>query len=237
MDRDASLDVLILCGGLGTRLRQTVGATPKVLAEVAGQPFLDRILTQLKTSGFPRVILGSGHQADVVEARYREHDFGLDIHFSREQKPLGTGGAIKLAAPLIRSQNFLVLNGDSFCPVDFKALIDFHVTRRALATIVLSRVQDSKDFGQVSLDSNQRILRFLEKDPAQSAAYVNGGVYCFSKDFLTRLPQAASFSLEKEVFPQLTAEAFYGFVVAEDFVDIGTPERYRKAQKFFNTGE
>ena len=130
-------DAVILCGGLGTRLRPVTGHTPKALVDLHGQPFMDILLEYLKIHGIRRVILCIGHQAQAIKDHYREHSLGLEIAFSREIEPLGTGGALKLSRPLIKSENFFVLNGDSSCEADLEELRKFHQKKNALATVVL----------------------------------------------------------------------------------------------------
>src|SRR5436190_1505274 len=120
------IDVAILCGGLGKRLRPTIGESPKVMAQVNGQPFLDLVLDYLYGQGSRRVILLTGYKAEVIEQYYRQNSRQLTIEFSREMKPLGTGGALKQAQGLIKSDPFILMNGDSFCKLDYRAFLDFH---------------------------------------------------------------------------------------------------------------
>jgi NDP-sugar pyrophosphorylase family protein len=231
-------DAVVLCGGLGTRLRGTIGGTQKTMARMGERPFLDLILLFLKKSGFRRVILSTGYQARAVEAYYRENSLGLTMDFCREETPLGTGGAVKHVRPMVKSDPFIVLNGDSFCPLDYSAFFRFHQEHNALATIVVSKVSDPKDFGAVRLEDDQRIREFREK-PQDSGAenrkfeqgYVNAGIYCLARSSFAFMPQAACFSIEKEFFPRVLQERCYGFPVLQTFTDIGTPERYREAQQ------
>ena len=225
----SQIDALVLCGGLGKRLRATIGETQKVMAEVNSRPFLDIILEYIKKEGLRRVILCAGFQADKVKSYYQAKKTGLEIEFSVEKEPLGTGGAIKNTKSLVKSNPFFVFNGDSLCPVRLNDLLMFHNEHKALASVAISKVKDASDFGAISVDSTGKITAFDEKQK-KSAGYVNAGIYCFAKNIFDVMPQTKIFSIEKDFFPLLTGKSFYGFETGEDFLDIGTPERYSQAK-------
>ena len=180
------------------------------------------------------MILCSGYQADSLEQYYRKKNLGLTIEFSREQEPLGTGGAIKNACPMILSESFFVLNGDCFSPVNFNDVLFYHQKRKTLVTIVVARIEkknELKDYGTIQMTPDTRIQEFLEKvERHDGSPLVNAGVYCFRRDICQRMPEKNKFSVERDVFPALIKDGIYGFEVKE-FIDIGTPERYKKAQK------
>lgn len=231
-------DVVVLCGGLGKRLRSVTGHNPKVMAAVDGRPFLDVLLEYLARQGFQRVILCTGYKADQIEEYYRQNTQGLCLEFSREEEPLGTGGAVRNARCLIQGSPFFVLNGDSFCAVNYRALGEFHQSRKALASLVVSKVNDQRDYGGIVLDETRRIVRFVEKNTAAPSGGteageeiygVNAGVYCFNDEIFSFMPEARAFSLEYDFFPGLVRRNFFGFMVDDVFLDIGTPERYRQA--------
>ncbi len=224
-------DAVILCGGFGKRLKPVVSKTSKVMANVSGRPFLDILIAHLKNQGIQRVILCTGHKAEQVENYYRENPQGLTFEFSRESDPLGTGGALKNAWYFIESDPFMVFNGDSFCAVDLNALLDFHQSKLARASVVISRAQDVSAFGNIFLDDDVKIVKFQEKDPVQGGHGVNAGVYCFNEDVFLFMPDAKRFSLEHDVFPALVGKGFYGFYADQEFYDIGTPERYEAARQ------
>jgi len=200
------------------------------MARVGERPFLDILLEHIADQGFQRVVLCVGYQADAVEEYYRQKKSPLVIEFSNETEPLGTGGALKLAESLVKVQRFFVLNGDSFCPVNFQKFLDFHLFNRALASIVLSRAKERQDFGTVVIDGQQKIVVFKEKVNSDALALLNAGVYCFEKDIFQLVPKQKKFSLEHDVFPNLVDKKFYGFIIKESFTDIGTPERYNQAK-------
>ena len=230
-------DGVILCGGQGARLRGVVQDVPKVMAEIDGRPFLDFIMEHLRTEGLARVILCMGYKADVIEAHYRGRECGMTIEFSRENTPLGTGGALKNARGLIFSDPFFVLNGDSFLAADLQRLLNFHIKKKAEASMVVTQVTEPGDYGSVALDDEQRVTAFHEKSGGEGLSNVNAGVYCFNQSVFSRMPHTAQFSLEREFLPKLTGHKFYGVITSRPFVDIGTPDRYNYAKHNLKWGK
>jgi len=229
-------DCIILCGGLGRRLRSVVGDVPKVMAQVDGRPFLDLIIDNLKSQGVERIVLCTGYKADLIEDYYREHDFGITVDFSREEEPLGTGGALKNAHEIISSNPFFVLNGDSFLSVDLQAFLDFHTKKDSAASLMVSEVSASKDFGSLKMDETDQITDFCEKIEGSAQQWVNAGIYCFDQAIFSYMPEGEKFSLENDLFPKLAGNKFYGYRVDKKFFDIGTPERYESVKQDFKKG-
>ncbi len=229
----AKIDMVILCGGLGTRLRSTIGQAQKTMASVGEEPFLNKVLRYLKLQGFCRIILAMGFQAQEVEAYYRKNDLGLTIEFSKEETPLGTGGAIKNAEALVLSEQFFAMNGDCFCALDYREFLKFHLTRKNIATLSVSKIDDSRDYGTIILGEKDLIKGFEEKKDVKGGGFVNIGAYCFNKEIFNMMPQG-KFSIERDFFPLLPEklqERFSGFVVDNEFLDIGTPDRYSNAEE------
>ena len=224
-------DCIILCGGLGKRLQGVVNDVPKVMAQIDGRPFLDFIVEYLKSQGIKRIVLCAGYKADLVEKYYREHDFGVIINFSTENEPLGTGGAVKNACAIISSNPFFVLNGDSFCSADFQAFFDFHNNKKSLASLLVSQVQEGKDFGSLRLDKDCQIIDFKEKNEEAGEHLVNAGIYCFDQAIFSCMPDKKTFSLENDLFPSLLGNRFYGHKIDKEFMDIGTPQRYESVKQ------
>lgn len=227
----SSIDVVILAGGKGKRLRSITGKSPKVLATINGIAFLDLLLKGLQTQGFQRVILCLGYKAKDIVHHYQKNHLGLKMVFVKESTPLGTGGAIKNARSYVQSPTFFALNGDCWCDVSFVDFLKFHRANKALASMVLSQAKNKEDFGCVGVDNKGRIIRFKEKDAQASASYVSAGIYCFEKQIFRCMPRAQAFSIEQEFFPKLVKKSFWGYRINNEFWDIGTPERYQKAQK------
>lgn len=226
----SDIDVLVLAGGLGKRLRSKTGDAPKVLAAINGIPFLDILLQNISNQGFRRVILCTGYKAEEIEAHYKKSKLNLQIEFSREETPLGTGGAFKNAQKKVRSPVFFGLNGDCFCSVSFADLFKFHQDKKAFATLVLTKEKKKGDFGSVVIDDAERIESFQEKANLQTSPFVSVGIYCFDQKVFSLMPTGNVFSIEQDFFPRLIGHGFYGFVTEKNFLDIGTPERFDRAQ-------
>ncbi len=231
----SQIDVVVLAGGLGKRLRSATGDSPKVLAEVNGVPFMDILLESLSKQGFKRVILCIGYKSEIIEQHYKEKFLDLEIEFSKEEMPLGTGGAIKNAKEKVRSQFFFALNGDCFCSVSFRDFLDFYKKKQAFAAMVLTETDDKKDFGSVVVSEDKKIISFQEKSNHAASPYVSVGIYCFNSKIFDLMPTQDTFSIENDFFPHLVNNGFYGYVTKKGFLDIGTPERYNIAQKKINT--
>lgn len=233
MDKETTfknIDVLILCGGRGTRLRSVISDKPKILADIGGKPFIEILLNNLALHGFRRIILGVGYLKEEV-INYFQTNPRKDprIEFSKEETPLGTGGAVKKAKPLIKSDHFLVMNGDCLFSVDFEKFYQSHLSKKAMLSMVLANaVDDSPNYGIVMLASDNKITSFNEKQNLISA-----GIYFMRKDIFNFMPSEDSFSLEYDFFPKIL-DSSYGFICDKEFIDIGTPERYLKANRLFS---
>ena len=226
-----AVQAVILAGGLGTRLRAMLGNGNKPMAAVAGKPFLEYLVLQLKRHGINQATLCVGYRGEIVQ-RY----FGsgahccVDISYSFEEDLRGTAGALKVAQPAVQSDTFIILNGDSFFDIDLNALIAYHHQKKALATIALAKVLDTRPFGAVETASDGAIVGFLEKGQQRGIGLVNAGIYVFQHDILDRIPDGCPVSLETDVFPQLIGQRFYGMHCTGYFVDIGVPEAYLDLQ-------
>lgn len=224
---------VILAGGLGMRLRTSVADRPKALAEVAGRPFLVYLLDHVAKAGMRRVVLCTGYLGDMVEAVIGKAYMDLELIYSREAAPLGTGGCLRLAAPLFQGDTVLVLNGDSFCQVDFNAYADWHRGHKAKASLVLARVEDTTRFGRVELADDESIMSFAEKKGSVGPGWINAGIYLISTDLIRHMPANRPVSLERDMFPSWIGHGFYGFCSETRFIDIGTPQSYRDSEHFF----
>jgi NDP-sugar pyrophosphorylase family protein len=220
----------VLCGGQGTRLRPVLADRPKSMALISGTPFLKLLLDQLRGQGLDDVILGTGYMADKIEG-YFDHGnkFGMRIRYSREDNPLGTGGALKLAEPLI-SDPVLVLNGDSYVEWRLAPMLELFTAKDADLVIVVQAVADVARYGSVALDQQGRITHFIEKGAATGPGLINAGAYLLRKQIVADLPADTAISLEKEVFPRFLDRGVYGLISAGLFIDIGIPEDLERAQ-------
>ena len=200
------------------------------MALVAGVPFLQLLLERVRSQGMDQVILGTGYMAEQIENFFRDgQDLALRISYSREHEPLGTGGAIKLAEPLL-SDPVLVLNGDSYVEWSLAAAFELFAKRDAAAVIVLQTVPDVARYGSVRIDADGRVTEFVEKGTRTGAGLINAGVYLLRKEIVSALPPGRAVSLEKDVFPELLSGQVYGVVSDGLFIDIGIPADLERAQ-------
>jgi len=221
----ADIDVAILAGGLGTRLRDAIGALPKVLAPVAGKPFLDILLDRITQQGFRRVVLLLGYRADAVTAHLAHHPRrDLTIETAVEPIPLGTAGALRAALPLLRSDPVLVLNGDSFVTFDTAALLDAYRREAPPAALICVEVPDASRYGALEVDAASRVLRFLEKRPSGGPGLINAGVYLLGGDFLDALARSDGASFERDMLERQPPGRLLAVRISGTFLDIGTPE-------------
>jgi len=228
----APVTPVILAGGLGTRLRSAVADRPKVLAEIHGQPFLSFLLDQLLSAGIGHALLCTGYLAEQVQAVFGASYKDLRLSYSREPALLGTGGALRLALPSIKSEWLLVMNGDSYCDVSLAEFWSWHAGRAAPATLLLTRVPDTGRFGRVHVDLNGRILSFDEKSREPGPGLINAGIYFLRRAVVEALPPGSTISLERNVFPSLIGNGLYGFCTSAPFLDIGIPEALAQAEAF-----
>ena len=236
------LNVLILCGGFGTRLQSVIDDRPKVLAPIHGIPFLTYQLALLKKQGFKEIVLCTGYMHDMIESHYGGgSNYGLSITYSKEEKPLGTGGAILKAVNNFEGDMFLVLNGDTYADIDYNELIENHRRISTTVSIALISVGNSSRYGKVVIDGNGYVTSFKEKEAKEESGLINAGAYVVGKSivdmdkFGSQIGRRCSF--EREILPALVQQelvmgfAFNPFV----FVDIGTPADYEKAKSILNT--
>lgn len=226
-------DVAILCGGLGTRLRGVLDDRPKPMVEIEGRPFLDILIDHLAKYGATHFILCTGYKGDFIKRYYERKEGRLKFIISEEKKPLGTAGALKHAELLIGSDPFLVLNGDSFCEVDLKGFLRFHTEKKALLSVAVTPFEDSRDYGAIQLNGDQKITHFSEKDSAGGVRLINAGVYFFSRNVLKEIPQGRKQSLEYDLIPKILNKGVYGYKTDSPLLDIGTAERLEKARDYF----
>ena len=232
--QNESIEAMILAGGFGTRLRSVVADLPKVLAPVAGRPFITRLLDQLSLTGITRVVLCTGYRAELVEQTLGENYGGMTLQYSQEPQPLGTGGAIRLALNKIDAPQVIVMNGDSYCDADLAEHIETHRLRAAKASLLLTEVADTSRFGRVEFDATGRVERFVEKGQSAGLGWINAGIYLFQRDLLDMIEPQRAVSLEYEIFPQLIERGeLYAAPLGRRFLDIGTPESFAAAEKFF----
>jgi NDP-sugar pyrophosphorylase family protein len=227
---------VVLCGGVGRRLGALTKDLPKPMVMIKDRPFLDILMEYIRSFGLRSFILCVGYKKDVVRDYFMAHKGDFEIAFSEEDEGrlLGTGGAIKNAEGAIKSDSFLVVNGDSFLLIDLGNFFEFHKKKQAVVSIVLTKTAKRLDAGSVRIGGNDEIVGFSEKKGVDDETYMNTGLYFFNKAVFGHIPSGSHFSLEYDLFPALIGKGIYGYTTDADVVDIGTPERLEKAKGFFS---
>jgi mannose-1-phosphate guanylyltransferase len=222
------VQALILAGGEGTRLRPLTTTVPKPVVPLVDRPFIAFMLEWLRGHGVDDVIMSCGFLASGVRNVLGDGTaYGMRIRYVEEPRPLGTGGALKFAEPLL-DDRFLMLNGDVLTDIDLSAQIAQHERLGATATLALVRVEDPANYGLVRLAGDDQVTEFLEKPPADAIDVdtISAGAYVLEREVLDLLAPDQPASIERDVFPRLVGAGLYGRVATGYWLDIGTPERY-----------
>lgn len=235
---NSSMQVLVLAGGRGTRLRPMTNHTPKVMVEIKGTPFLEVLLKNLKKKGFTEIVLCVGYLSNVIKDYFKKgEELGIKITYSDEEIPLGTGGAIKNAEHLLEKE-FIVINGDTFVDLDLKKMIEFSQKKGKLCTISAYKGNDKESdfFNNLLLDENFNVIEYSKTKKLSAMNYVDVGVYYFRKDVFEKIEKKNPYSVEFDVFPKLIKDKqIAGFPIDKKFYDIGTIKRVDKfSQKIYN---
>ena len=230
-------EAIILAGGFGTRLQEVIKDVPKPMAPINNIPFLDYLLKYLAHYGLKRVVLSVGYLADKVTAHYGHSFAGMEIVYSIEKEPLGTGGGIRLAMQQCHTYDILVLNGDSFFDIDLINFYNKHTDAVSDTSLALRKVEDASRYGTITLGEFDKISGFKEKSTQSKPGIINAGIYILDSDsYMDETPVNQSFSIEKDFFEKkLNTLNIYGFTYPGYFIDIGIPEDYKQAQNDFKT--
>lgn len=231
---DTAQQAVILAGGLGTRLRSAVADVPKVMADVGGRPFLEYIIDQLRHAGVDDAVVCVGYRAEAIERHFGDGArWGIRLAYSVESQPLGTGGALRLARPMLSGDRWLVMNGDSFFDISLALLGAAHRPAQTPVTIALGRVADARRYGEVTLSSDGLITAFVEKPATQAPVpgLINTGLYIIERPVFDLIPADRPASFERDVLPQLVGGRLRGAVFDGYFIDIGVPEDYARARR------
>jgi D-glycero-alpha-D-manno-heptose 1-phosphate guanylyltransferase len=223
------MEIIILAGGFGTRLSHIISDVPKPMAPIRGTPFLVFVLEYISQFRFNKIIMATGHKSKIIEEYFGNNYKGIDIVYSVEKEPLGTGGAIKKALSYCVGENVCVINGDTYFDVDLNIMRDFHKKENAKLTIGLKEMLNFDRYGTVEIE-NDDVVRFNEKKPLKEG-YINGGVYFIKRDGLNDVKERV-FSFEKDYMEKFVSRGeFKGFLSDGYFIDIGIPEDYYKANR------
>lgn len=225
-------EAIILAGGLGTRLRPLVDDRPKPMADINGRPFLACLLDYLVSHGCERVVLAVGYFAEQIRDHFGDRYRALELVYAIEPAPLGTGGAIREGLRRVRSPQVVVLNGDSYFPVDLGSMVAQHLSSGSDLTMALRRFDDCSRYGAVTCERG-RITGFLAKG-GNAPGYINGGVYVLPKALVETFPEQDSFSFENDFLSERMGQLKIGAFISDAyFIDIGIPADYLRAREDF----
>lgn len=227
-----SIQVVILAGGYGTRLRSIVSDRPKCMALIQGKPFLEYQIKFLMSHGLTNFIICSGYKHEHISEYFGDgRVLSANVKYSVEKEQLGTGGAIKNALHLLEN-NFIVLNGDTICNLSYDSFVNFHNKKKAHVSMVLAKIVNNSRYDTVITDNTDGIISFSEKIRDSSRSFINAGIYLIEKNSIDWETFPTNFSLEKELFPiLLTKKRFFGFKSNDYFIDIGIPEDFTRFQE------
>ena len=221
------MQVVVLAGGFGTRLRPWTYEIPKPILPMLDKTLLEHVVEVVPSDKVDEVVVAGGYKVDDIESYFRKADVSYDVRIVRETEPLGTGGALGNCRDVVSGQ-FVCLNGDIVSSLDMQVGLDLHQKNGGIGTLALWEVEDPTRFGIVGLDDEQRITQFKEK-PAPEEVFsnlINAGSYLFEEDIFDYIPLGRS-SLEREVFPVLAEEQkLNGFSFDGYFIDAGTPKSW-----------
>lgn len=222
-------EAIILAGGMGTRLHEVVPDLPKPMAPVSGKPFLNYLLIWLKKYNFDKLVISAGYKSDTIINYFGNSFEDIQIEYAVENKPLGTGGAVRFALKKTSAKEILIVNGDTWFPVDIDKFYSVHLKSKSQFSIALKEMKNFSRYGSVECRDNT-ILKFNEKKFC-SEGLINGGIYLMSGHLLESGIYPEVFSLEKDLLEKVAGSGILKCQVFDDpFIDIGIPEDYRKAE-------
>ena len=221
---------IILVGGLGTRLGNLTKITPKPLLKINGIPFINYLLRSLKDHGFKNIVTCACYKSDLIKKHCGNGiKWDINISYSIEQIPLGTGGAIITATRDLDSDYYLVLNGDTFFNCSLTDFLISHKQKNCDASICLKKLNDISRYGTVKINKKGVIEKFIEKGKS-GYGIINSGIYIFNKSVLQDYQTQKTYSLEYDILPSLMTSKICGHVFDGTFIDIGTNKSFKEAQ-------
>ena len=231
-----NIDILILAGGQGTRIRETLGDVPKLLAPIGRKTFFELLILRLKLFGARRVILSLGYLGNKV-LHYLDANppSGIEIITKVEPEPLGTAGSIRFIRSQITTNPVMVINGDSFFSTDLCEFVSSYRSNKLEASILCTHVDDIGRFGSLEISDDKLVKSFHEKHSEKSGSgFINAGGYLFSTDMLDTISQMSGPSLEKDIFEKLPPRKLAAFIGKGIFIDIGIPEDLKRAESLLS---
>lgn len=221
------MQVVVLAGGVGSRLRPWTKAIPKPLLPMLDLTLLERVVEAVPTNMVDEVIVAGGYKVDLIESYFKSKDIDFDVRIVPEDEPLGTGGALGNCRDVV-SGTFACFNGDIVSSLQIEPMLELHRTNGGVGTLALWEVEDPTRFGIVGVDEHHKINRFLEKPKPEEvfSNLINAGSYVFEDDVFDWMPHGRH-SIERDVFPKLAeGQLLNGLPFEGYFIDAGTPDAW-----------
>ena len=222
------MQVLVLAGGVGSRMMPWTADTPKPLLPMLDKSLLERVVESIPKDLIDEVIISGGYKAEQIEEYFASQDSGFDVRIISEDEPLGTGGAIANCKDAI-SGTFACFNGDVISSLDMAEMLSMHKMKKGLGTIGLWEVEDPTRFGIVGIDESSKVTKFLEKPRPEQvfSNLINAGSYILEEDVFDIMPDGRH-SIERDVFPVMAEQgSLYGMPFEGYFIDAGTPKSWQ----------
>jgi len=235
------MKAFIMAAGEGTRLRPLTYIRPKPLVPLGNRPIITRIISLLKTNGITDIIINLHYKKEKIKETLGDgRDFGVNIVYSEEEVLLGTAGGVKRVEDIL-PDTFVVISGDIATDINIGEMIAFHQKKNALITLAVTIVDDPTKYGVVSLNSDGKIQKFLEK-PSRDKVFspiVNAGIYVLEKEVLKEIPQGTFYDFGKQLFPNLMEKQapLYGYLSSGYWMDIGSIADYKKVHNDIGDGK
>ena len=222
------MQAIILCGGLGTRLRKVINEVPKPMAPIHGKPFMQILVDNLVNAGVNKIVFAVGYKKEIIKDFFGDNYKNVAMIYSEEDHPLLTGGAMKQALQYIDEDDALILNGDCYLDLDYRKIYIQHKKSNATETMAVKPMYNFDRYGNVIMNEDGQIIEFREKEPTPFG-HANVGVYVVKKDIFNNYEEQLGNEFSHEVdyvTKHINDEKIYGYIHKGYFIDIGIPEDY-----------
>ena len=223
------MEAIVLAGGFGKRLATRLKGLPKPMAPIAGRPFLQILLRQLRRCGVTHILLSVGYLHEAIQSYFGASFEGIGLEYAVEETPLGTGGAIRRTLQLVHEDAALVLNGDTYLDADFAAMMRFHTAQNMPLTMAVTHQDDIARYGGIRV-AEGRVAGFEEKGRS-GPGWINAGAYVLNRDLPWPPQCTGAFSFERDFLAaQASKLQAAAYPVQGFFLDIGVPKDFDRAQ-------
>jgi dTDP-glucose pyrophosphorylase len=224
--------VVLMVGGLGTRLHPLTKETPKPMLKVGDKPILHTIVDRFASYGFINIVMCVNYKAEAIQGYFGNGDrFGVNIEYVLEEDRMGTAGALSLLTTK-PTEPFFVMNGDLLTNVNFESLLDYHQTHQAVATMCVREYDFQVPYGVVKIEGNQ--VQSIEEKPVHKF-FVSAGIYMLSPETLNHIPEGQYYDMPT-LFEKLIAQkqSTVSFPIHEYWLDIGRMNEYEQANREYS---